>query len=61
MQLGVFHIGWPQGIFLALILLSDLGALVNHGKPRNSNWDFNVSFAGTLVTLILLYWGGFFS
>lgn len=53
-------IGWPQGIFLALIILSDGIALANHGEPKG-NYNFFTSLVGTALTVSLLWWGGFFS
>jgi len=53
-------IGWPQGIWLALIALALLDAAVNDGKPRPPK-SFDATFAGALLVGVLLYWGGFFS
>lgn len=54
------NIGWPQGIWLALIALALLDAAVNNGKPREPK-SFDSVFASVLLSAILLYWGGFFS
>ena len=51
-------IGWPQGIYLAILLLS-LGIIAGkHGETYRAN--FWVSGATTLLILGLLTWGGFF-
>lgn len=54
------HIGWPQGIYLALIIMDLVLMAYKHGKPRKnySIWEYVVSAA---IVLTLLFWGGFFS
>jgi hypothetical protein len=54
------HIGWPQGIFLALAFVELCVFLGMHGKPRP---DFNAGaqLFDTALIVGLLYWGGFFS
>lgn len=50
------HIGWPQGIYLAIFLLSAV-----YNVRGDKNWkDYLGSFTGIFGTLGLLYWGGFF-
>lgn len=51
------HIGWPQAIFLSLHIIGVAYTLVR--KDRTAA-DYFGSFAGSAVTLGLLYWGGFF-
>lgn len=54
-----FSLGWPQLIWVAIVLLADLVAIVHHGKPRPP-FNAYVSVSGTMISLALLYWGGFF-
>ena len=53
------NIGWPEGIYLALIGLATLGTILLHDKPR-PNYDGKLATIGLFITLSLLYWGGFF-
>jgi len=53
------HIGWPQGIMLALIATALLVHGINHGKPRSAH-HFGWQFLGMTIELLLLWWGGFF-
>lgn len=53
------HVGWPQGILLA-ILFFDLGVYgAKHGQPRDPH-DFWTALISTGLMVGLLYWGGFF-
>jgi hypothetical protein len=54
------HIGWPQGILLAMTLLGFGIVAAKHGEPR-SNYSFPTTFVAVGIELGLLYWGGFFS
>jgi hypothetical protein len=54
------HIGWPQGIYLALVFLSLGIGIANHGRPRPP-YNGGLHVVGVLIVLPLLYWGGFFS
>lgn len=55
-----FHLGWPQGILLGLLLLSDVVAIRKHGQPMGK-YDARLGLVMTLAWVGLLYWGGFFS
>lgn len=55
------HIGWPQGIYLALTLLGLAVALNRHGKSKEGKHDAGTSFIATGIVLALLMWGGFFN
>ena len=54
-----FTIGWPQGMFLALVVFAIVAAILDHGKPRS---PINAYFTllGVLLEVALLTWGGFF-
>jgi hypothetical protein len=50
----------PAIIVLAISGISLLITAHDHGKPRSDN-NFWISLIGTIITLGLLYWGGFFN
>lgn len=54
------NIGWPEGIFLVLIMFSIAVRYANVGNPRPADkwWG---PMLDLFVTVYLLYWGGFFS
>ena len=54
------NIGVPQGIWLGFIILGFGIVLSKHGEPRGpySVWDYLVN---SIISLGLLYWGGFFT
>jgi hypothetical protein len=54
-----FHIGWPQGIFLAGVLVHLFANAAVHGRPR-SEFSFWQALTNDLYILVLIYWGGFF-
>jgi hypothetical protein len=53
------HIGWPQGILLALVAFGLFVSALEHGKPR-SNQNAWLTLIATVIQLALLVWGGFF-
>lgn len=53
-------IGWPEGIYLALLLLGFGYAIAKHGEPRD-NYDAVMYLVRVIVIVSLLWWGGFFS
>lgn len=54
------HIGWPQGIMVVLLLLGTGSSIAKHGQPHDP-YNGGMSFVSLLITLALLYWGGFFN
>ena len=52
--------GAPQWIFLILVVLSWLATAFKHGEPKY-NYNIGWESLNVIVTLGLLYWGGFFS
>lgn len=50
----------PQLIYLGLSLLGLGIAIEQHGKPKKGNENFWITFITWILTLGLLYWGGFF-
>ena len=55
------NIGWPQGIYLALVFLMLCVTSSKNGQPRTSKYDLGASLFGAGCVISLLYWGGFFS
>lgn len=53
------HIGWPQGIYLSLLLIGLILSAKDHGKPR-PNGNVWIQVTATIIVLPLLIWGGFF-
>ncbi len=49
----------PQTIYVTLLLVSLLISANRHGKPRTAE-NFPIYFISALLTLGLVYWGGFF-
>ena len=50
----------PQLIFLGLLVLNIGISLAKHGDPQ-PKYSFWSTFVSTLITVGLLYWGGFFN
>ena len=55
------HIGWPQGIYLGLMIFSFVVTSINHGEPKTGNWTIWDPIVTYSITLTLLYFGGFFT
>lgn len=56
------NIGWPEGIFLALILLAIGKALARYGEPKKPDtYDIVDVLIGAAIAFGLLWWGGFFA
>jgi hypothetical protein len=57
----MMHIGWPQGIYLTIIMIATAIDLAKAGDNIPDRW---ATVVGTLLArpaaLGLLYWGGFF-
>ena len=55
------NFGWPQALYLALVMLGIGLDLARHGEPkkpaRHNVWTTIVASA---LVLLLLWWGGFF-
>lgn len=54
------YLGIPQIIMVVLIVMSGAIHLVKHGEPRD-NYSFGWWFISFILTVGLLWWGGFFS
>jgi len=54
------NIGWPEGIFLALTIMTMALRYSYIGNPRPAD-KWWAPFFDVVVGLGLLYWGGFFS
>jgi hypothetical protein len=54
------YLGAPQIIMLVILALGGGIALALHGKPRDDH-NFFLWFISFLITMGLLWWGGFFA
>lgn len=52
--------GAPQIIYLAFTLLGLFIVALMHGEQKTTTYSFPVQFVVKLITVALLYWGGFF-
>jgi hypothetical protein len=52
--------GWPQWVTVIMSLLSLSFIAVQHGKPRDDNYNFAVSFMAQIISYFILVMGGFF-
>jgi hypothetical protein len=56
-----FHIGWPQGIWLALSFVRLIVHSARHGEATGTRYDVSVCAVGFVSGAAFLYWGGFFT
>ena len=54
-------IGWPQGILLAIYILSVGICMARYGEPKHDTYDLIDVMIAPGIVLALLYWGGFFT
>ena len=59
--MGALHIGYPQAIYVFLIIMSMSVALTRFGEPKRGRYGFAEVIVAPAIVLGLLYWGGFFS
>lgn len=50
----------PQIIYFALVLISLLFAANQHGKPKKGKHNFWVTVIACIISISILWWGGFF-
>ena len=55
------HIGWPEGIYLALLFFAFGVHAVKHGEAQTGKWNLWSAVISNGLLIALLYWGGFFS
>lgn len=53
--------GWPQITIIVLVALSVGINLALHGKPRTGTHSVWVGLFGAALTVVPLYYGGFFT
>lgn len=53
-------LGWPQLVYLALLLIGVGVAAAKDGQPREA-WSFWWTLVGAGLAIWLLYMGGFFT
>lgn len=54
------NMGWPQVIYLALLLCGVLNAILHHGETETKKYNAWISLTSAVLTIGLVYWGGFF-
>jgi hypothetical protein len=55
------YYGAPQIIYLVLIAITFVLYVILDGRPRTGKYSLGAWLVEALLTLGLLYWGGFFS
>jgi hypothetical protein len=53
-------LGWPQLIYLALVLIGFGYTVAKHGQPQNPH-NIITSLVATSISMLILYLGGFFT
>lgn len=53
------NLGIPQLIWLVLAVIGLIVEIVEHGKPREPHNAYTFAIS-TVISFLLLYWGGFF-
>lgn len=53
------HIGWPQGIYLSLLLMDQGIYISKFGQRRTDTYGW-INILVPWGVLYILYWGGFF-
>lgn len=53
------NIGIPQIIWLVTAVLGLIYEIINHDKPREPHNAYAFAIS-TVISFLLLYWGGFF-
>ena len=55
------HIGWPEGLVLAILFILLINIARNHGEERDGTYNFPLALTFFGLWLTLLGLGGFFS
>jgi hypothetical protein len=55
------NVGWPEGIYLALVLVSIGICVARFGEQKRDRYDLTDVLVGPAISLSLLWWGGFFA
>lgn len=55
-----FTIHAPQLIYILLTIIGLVVAIQRDGKPRTGSYNLMPDLICSLLTFLLLYWGGFF-
>ena len=53
------NLGIPQIIWLVLVVFGLIYETINHGKPHEPHNAYILAIS-TIISFLLLYWGGFF-
>lgn len=51
----------PQLVYIGLVVLGLGYSLARNGEPKKDNYSFGYTLFSSIVTILILYWGGFFS
>lgn len=55
-------IGWPEGIYLTILILGVGVAIARFGEPKKRDtYDIADVLISPAIVLALLWWGGFFA
>ena len=54
-------LGWPQIVYICLIMMNLGMYLVKHGEKNNTKYNFFTCLLSNLISVWILYSGGFFS
>ena len=49
----------PQIIMIVMLAINLFDAMRHHGKPKEGNVSFWVTFLAACIDVALLWWGGF--
>lgn len=60
MSIDIGAWGWPQLIYLALLVLGAGMELARHGQPKTGEHNVITTLIASAIILALLAWGGFF-
>lgn len=54
-------VGWPEGIWFAMMGLYLLGAALLDGQPKRDRHSLSLAMLSAALSFGLLWWGGFFA
>lgn len=55
------NIGWPEGILLGIIVLGLVLTATVDGEKKTGKHSLSLRMLDAMITIGLLYWGGFFA
>lgn len=54
------NIGWPQLIYIGMMIFNLTLEGMKHRQQKEGKHSFGVTMIATILSLGLVYWGGFF-